>query len=137
MCPLSDWKDLPPKSRRSRPSASTAGRLADPQCGARCRWPHRERDADAGHRSGYRRVQGPGLLLWTSEAFLLPREVARLRQKFCRLSSTPNNVLKIVESAKSTSPARFPVGGIQRNMLNSLFPASMKGWGLERSRSEE
>src|SRR4051812_18849274 len=126
MCPLLDWKDSPPKSQPLRCSASIAGPLSDHRREARGRWQHTERDGDAEHRSGYRRVQGRGWLLWTSEAFLGQRETARLRQKFCRLSSTPNNVLNIVESAKSTSPARVPAGGIQRNMLNSLFPASMK-----------
>ena len=33
----------------------------------------------------------------------------------------------------STSPARSPLGGIQRNMLNSRFPASVNGCGLDRS----
>ena len=32
----------------------------------------------------------------------------------------PNSVLKTVESTTSTSPARSPAGGIQRNVLNSL-----------------
>src|SRR5262245_59435284 len=128
MCPLLDGTDAPPKSQRPQSSASIAGRLSDPQCEARCRWPQREQDADAGHRSGYRRVQALGFFLsLTSESFLHQREVARLRQKFCRLSSAPNNVLNIVESAKSRSPARLPAAGIQRNMLNSVFPASMKG----------
>src|SRR5260370_41557827 len=52
-------------------------------------------------------------------------------QKVRRLSSTPNNELKIVVSAMSTSPARSPLGGIQRNMLNSVLPASVNGCGLD------
>src|SRR4030095_15307493 len=60
--------------------------------------------------------------------------VAIFFQKFSKLSSLPNNVLKTVESANSTSPARSPLGGIQRNVLNSRFPASTKGCGgLDRS----
>src|SRR5437879_2188606 len=59
--------------------------------------------------------------------------VAIFVQKCSRLSSRPNNVLKMVESASNTSPARSPFGGIQRNMLNSLLPASTNGCGLDVS----
>ena len=45
--------------------------------------------------------------------------VAMFFQNRSRLSSPPNNVVKIVESANRMSPARSPFGGIQRNMLNS------------------
>ena len=45
--------------------------------------------------------------------------VAMFFQNRSRLSSPPNNVVKIVESASRMSPARSPFGGIQRNMLNS------------------
>jgi len=45
--------------------------------------------------------------------------VAMFFQNRSRLSSPPNNVVKIVESASKMSPARSPFGGIQRNMLNS------------------
>ena len=68
----------------------------------------------------------------------------------CRLSSPPKSVVKIVESASKMSPARSPAGGIQRNMLNSRFPASRermrpstyrsadapaRGWPLRRRSS--
>jgi len=45
--------------------------------------------------------------------------VAMFFQNRSRLSSPPNNVVKIVESASRMSPARSPFGGIHRNMLNS------------------
>ena len=56
--------------------------------------------------------------------------MARFFQKHSRLSSPPKRVVKMVESASRMSPARSPLGGIQRKQLNSLFPASMKGCGL-------
>src|SRR5215471_9315152 len=59
--------------------------------------------------------------------------VAMLLQKCSRLSSTPNNVLNTVESAIRMSPARSPLGGSQRQVLNSRLPASVKGCGRERS----
>src|SRR5262249_30218193 len=61
------------------------------------------------------------------------QRVARFFQKRSRLSSPPNSVVKMVESASRMSPARSPAGGIHRNMLNSLFPCSMKGCGRLRS----
>jgi hypothetical protein len=39
--------------------------------------------------------------------------VARLCQKFLRLSVPPNNVVKLVESTSTMSPARPASGGIQ------------------------
>src|SRR5258708_28750238 len=57
--------------------------------------------------------------------------VARFFQKFSKDSTPPNNVVKIVESASKMSPARAPLAGIQMNVLNSLFPASLKGCGLD------
>ena len=39
--------------------------------------------------------------------------VARLCQKFSRLSVPPKSVVKFVESTSTMSPARCPVGGIQ------------------------
>ena len=59
--------------------------------------------------------------------------VAMFFQNRSRLSSPPNNVVKIVESASKTSPARSPFGGIHRNMLNSRWPALVNGCGFERS----
>ena len=59
--------------------------------------------------------------------------VARFFQNRSRLSSPPKSVVKIVESASRISPARSPAGGIQRNMLNSRFPASVNGCGLDVS----
>jgi hypothetical protein len=59
--------------------------------------------------------------------------VARFCQKLSKDSTPPNNVVKIVESASKMSPARAPLGGIQMNVLNSLFPASVKGCGLDIS----
>src|SRR4051812_49720777 len=59
--------------------------------------------------------------------------VARLCQKRAKLSSPPNRVLKVVRSASKISPARVPLGGIQRKQLNSRFPASVNGCGLDRS----
>jgi hypothetical protein len=55
--------------------------------------------------------------------------VARLCQKFLRLSVPPNGVVKLVESTSTMSAARRPVGGIQISALNSLLPAAVKGWG--------
>jgi hypothetical protein len=55
--------------------------------------------------------------------------VTRLCQKFLRLSVPPNRVVKFVESTMTMSPARWPVGGIQISALNSVLPASVKGWG--------
>src|SRR5262249_61860393 len=69
----------------------------------------------------------------THGARLLHSAVAMLLQKCSRLSSTPNNVLNTVESAIRMSPARSPLGGSQRQVLNSLLPASVKGCGRERS----
>src|SRR5205823_12036380 len=64
--------------------------------------------------------------------------IARFRQKFSSDSTPPNRVVKIVESARRMSPARFASGGIQRKLLNSRFPASVKGCGRDMSmRSEE
>src|SRR6266481_640327 len=59
--------------------------------------------------------------------------VARFLQKFSNDSTPPNNVVNIVESANKMSPARFSSGGIQMNVLNSRFPASVKGCGLDIS----
>jgi putative tryptophan/tyrosine transport system substrate-binding protein len=50
--------------------------------------------------------------------------VARLFQKRSRLSVPPNKVANIVRSASKISPARVPLGGIQRNELNSRFAVS-------------
>ena len=57
----------------------------------------------------------------------------RLRQKRSKLSELPNKVVKIVESASKISPAREPLGGIHRKQLNSRFPASVNGCGLDMS----
>ena len=59
--------------------------------------------------------------------------VAIFFQKLSRLSSPPNRVVKMVESARRMSPALSPAGGIHRNILNSWFPAATNGWGLETS----
>src|SRR5688572_30619537 len=61
------------------------------------------------------------------------QSVAIFFQKRSRLSSPPNRVVNMVESANKISPARSPEGGIHRNILNSRFPASINGWGFERS----
>src|SRR5437660_7097165 len=58
---------------------------------------------------------------------------ARFFQKRSRLSSLPNKLLKIVESAIRMSPARVPLGGNQTNMLNSRFPAFVNGCGRDES----
>src|SRR6266478_5034011 len=59
--------------------------------------------------------------------------VARLNQKLSRLSAPPNRVVKIVRSASTMWLARAPAGGIQRKLLNSVFPASINGCGLVKS----
>jgi hypothetical protein len=41
----------------------------------------------------------------------------------------PKSVVKFVESTTTMSPARWPIGGIQISALNSVLPASVKGWG--------
>src|SRR4029450_7093557 len=55
--------------------------------------------------------------------------VARFFQKFFRLSVPPNNVVKLVESTITMSPARLPAGGSQSRQLNSLLPAAVNGCG--------
>src|SRR4051812_23349563 len=65
--------------------------------------------------------------------FLYTGTDAKFFQNCTRLSSTPKSVVKMVESASKISPARSPDGGIQRNILNSLFPASINGCGLDIS----
>src|SRR6516164_2428861 len=55
--------------------------------------------------------------------------MARLVQKRSRLSVPPNKVVNIVRSTSTISPARLPLGGIQRNELNSRLPASVNGCG--------
>src|SRR4029077_20842236 len=59
--------------------------------------------------------------------------VATLRQKFFRLSVTPNSVVKCVESTRTMSPARCFSGGIHRRQLSSLFPAVVNGCGRSAS----
>src|SRR5215472_15844598 len=66
-------------------------------------------------------------------AFAWSGVFARFLQKFCSDSVPPNNVVNIVESANTISPARLPSGGIQSNILNSRFPASVKGCGRDIS----
>ena len=55
--------------------------------------------------------------------------MARLCQRFLRLSVPPKRVVKWVESIRTMSPARWPVGDIQISALNSLLPAAVNGWG--------
>lgn len=59
--------------------------------------------------------------------------VARLRQKFLRLSVPPKSVVKFVESTRTISPDRWFFGGIQISALNSVLPAAVKGCGLSGS----
>src|SRR5262249_41432966 len=59
--------------------------------------------------------------------------LARFLQNFSNDSVPPNNVVNIVESANTISPARPPAGGIQSSILNSRFPASVKGCGRDMS----
>jgi hypothetical protein len=47
--------------------------------------------------------------------------LARLCQKFSRLSVPPNSVVKFVESTSTMSPARWPAGDIQIRALNSVL----------------
>jgi hypothetical protein len=53
--------------------------------------------------------------------------LAKFLQNFARLSVPPNNVVKIVESASKMCPARWSLGGIQMQELNSVFPAAVNG----------
>jgi hypothetical protein len=53
--------------------------------------------------------------------------VARLYQRFLRLSVPPKRVVKFVESIRMMLPARPLEGGIQIKLLNSVLPASVKG----------
>ena len=69
----------------------------------------------------------------TSRPFACSGVFARFLQKCSSDWSPPNSVVKMVESANRMSPARLPSGGIQRNILNSRFPASVKGCGCDRS----
>jgi hypothetical protein len=59
--------------------------------------------------------------------------VARLHQKFLRLSVPPKSVVKFVESTRTMSADRWAAGGIQISALNSVLPAAVKGWGLSGS----
>src|SRR5262245_27225184 len=124
--------------RRSRPG-SLAASTPDLRCGrqseALCKLRRRELDEDAILRSGCHPAQAGRFLLESSILPLLDGlvSVATFLQECSRLSSRPNNVLKMVESASNTSPARSTLGGIHRNMLNSRLPASMNGCGRDMS----
>src|SRR5215472_11724202 len=66
-------------------------------------------------------------------AFAWSGVFARFLQKFCNDSVPPNNVVNMVESANTMSPARSPSGGIQSSILNSRFPSSVNGCGRDIS----
>ena len=53
--------------------------------------------------------------------------VARFFQKVSKDSMPPNNVVKIVESANKTSPARPPFGGIQMNASSLCLAGGVGG----------
>ena len=59
--------------------------------------------------------------------------MAIFRQKFFRLSVTPNSVVKCVESTSTMSPARCLSGGIHSRQLNSVLPAAVNGCGRSSS----
>src|SRR6266536_1329290 len=123
-------------------ASSTLARRCGLRSETECKSRRMALDVDEARRSGCRRVPVECLFrlasLFVIESKLSAANaghfaVAIFLQKFRRLSSAPNKVLKIVESANNTSPARSPSGGIQRNILNSLFPASVKGCGFDVS----
>jgi hypothetical protein len=59
--------------------------------------------------------------------------MARLCQKFLRLSVPPEKRGEFRGVDETMSPARLPDAGIQISALNSVLPAAVKGWGLEGS----
>src|SRR5436305_9766049 len=123
---LRGWSGSRPKLPPCSPAASTPDLPSGRQSEGQCKLRRRELDEDVKLRSGCHPAQADRFLLASS---ILPFmddlfSVAIFFQKCSRLSSRPNNVLKMVESASNTSPARPSFGGIHRNMLNSVFSAS-------------
>ena len=55
--------------------------------------------------------------------------LARLLQKFVRLSTPPNAALQMVASQTNTCPRRSPTGGAHNNALKCVLPAATNGWG--------
>ena len=69
----------------------------------------------------------PGIRILPETGYFM---VARLCHRFRRLSVPPNRVVKCVESMRTMSPARCPLGGIQISALNSVLPVAVNGCGL-------
>src|SRR5215831_18954271 len=132
---LKDWRGSPPRLRPCSLAASTPVLHYGRQSEAQCKLRRRESDEAAELRSGCHRAQAGRFLLESSILPLLDGLFSAVifLQKCWRLSSRPNKVLKMVESASNTSPARSSFGGIQRSMLNSRLPASINGCGLDMS----
>jgi len=111
----------------------------EPKCQASAEVIHGSRASAAPRSTAFSlrtlKVSGRASIGVVGEAALRRRDAvrhfisAKLRQKFRRLLVPPKSVVKFVESTMTMSPARWPVGGIQISALNSLLPASVKGWG--------
>jgi hypothetical protein len=82
-------------------------------------WERRWEVADIGVLVMFREA---GKLRRTKVALLQSKRLYPDEQEF-------EEVVKLVESTSTTSPARCPVGGTQISALNSVLPAAVKGCG--------